>query len=408
MSWSIVFFSVSLGALLGAPFRFPLPIFLAIPFLILFLRKKPLLALSVSLILFFGVYTSILRVPPGEYEFVALVERSYMSYSKLVSVKVLDGKRWRRASPMKVKGALTPGSHVYLIGYYDGNVVRPRYLREVKVGSPLSNSIAFREKFLKDVENETLGALLFGVGKSEKVTKSGLAHLFAVSGFHIGVIFFLHSTLFSIFNWRKFLNDVLSFCVMLPYVLGVGAPSAYRAFLTLVVWRIFKMFGVRASPREVTSMVGSVMLALDPTMVTSPSFLLSFFVTLAILDSKNFWSMSLKAYCASLPFLALFFGTTNPFSMLFVFPASVLVGVAVFFSYSSYALYSIGFRATALAASRVCKVLLVPLEYLVDLASRFPSFTLPLATYPLFSVILLITFFYSPDRDRRTSDRGFL
>lgn len=113
---------------------------------------------------------------------------------------------------------------------------------------------------------------------------TGLAHLLAISGLHIGLAFIFGTTLFKIVLPLVFRRDNL---VWLPMMAGVVGAVAYawvagfslpsqRALLALCVFVGIRLTGFSLSPLMTVLCVLSLLLVFDPLAIFSVSFWLSF------------------------------------------------------------------------------------------------------------------------------------
>ena len=388
----LIFFSLCLGALMGALFRFPW--YVLFPIVLPIWRKSRKVSIAVTFILFGAFLYSLGALSPGSYELVGLVEGSRVTH-----VKVFQGK-WRKVYSISIK--TSKEGYIYAIGYYDGSIFHPSYVKELERPSPRR----LRESFSREVSG-TAFSLLFGK-KNDDVYRSGLGHFFAVSGLHVGIAFSLYTTLISFFTWRRMHQEFGALLLLIPYVLSVNTPSVLRAYLTISLWKVLKTFGFKTTPSYITATVGSLMIVLDPTVLFTPSFLLSFFVTLSILGSKNIFDLAVKAYLASLPFLCLFFGETNISALLFSIPMSFAVIPVTWASHLSFLLFLLGLKTSAMVVARFANFLSIPLDALIKLSNMIPVIPLPKFLFFVLIPIPLILLFDIRDIFRRTSNRAIL
>lgn len=110
--------------------------------------------------------------------------------------------------------------------------------------------------------------------------RTGLIHLLVISGFHVGMVFF-----------------VLRFFLPYPYGLWLGAvgvslyvllllpqePPVLRAWLMLLLWVLVRLREGRPNTLGILFFSASLLLLIEPSFVRSYSFWLSFFATLYIL-----------------------------------------------------------------------------------------------------------------------------
>jgi competence protein ComEC len=388
----LIFFSLCLGALLGALFRFPWYVFF--PAVIPLWRKNKEISIAVLFILSGAFLYSLGTLSPGNYELVGLVEGS-----RVTQVRVFQGE-WKKVHPIRIR--TSKDGYIYAVGYYDGNIFHPSYLR--KLEKPSLRRL--REEFSKEVRG-TAFSLLFGE-KDNAVYRSGLGHFFAVSGLHVGIAFSLYTTLISFFTWRRMYQELVALLLLIPYVISVNTPSVLRAYLTILLWKVLRVFGFKTTPSYITATVGSLMIVFDPTVLFTPSFLLSFFVTLSILNSKNIFDLVVKAYLTSLPFLCLFFGETNISALLFSIPMSFVVIPVTWVSHLSFLLFLLGLKTPSMVAADVANIVSFPVDVLVRLSNMMPVIPLPKFLFFVLIPVPLILLFDIRGIIRRTSGRAIL
>ena len=111
---------------------------------------------------------------------------------------------------------------------------------------------------------------------SRRFAESGLAHLLAISGLHVGILAGLCTGLFGLLGATRW-RHLLAALTIAAYVVAIGAPpAAMRAGLIFVLYAIARQ---RGSPRQFTDMVGAaaiVALAARPLVLLEPGFQLSF------------------------------------------------------------------------------------------------------------------------------------
>lgn len=143
-------------------------------------------------------------------------------------------------------------------------------------------------------------AILFGdkSGLSLKLEKMfrnlGLSHLLVVSGFHIGVFFFISSSVlikflryFSFIKYHLSLNllaDIFSFLVTLAYCMLVGfKPSCVRALLSIICFIIYKNLGYRSSFLHLISIYFLCFLTFNNNLLLSLGVQYSFLALIGIM-----------------------------------------------------------------------------------------------------------------------------
>ncbi len=186
----------------------------------------------------------------------------------------------------------------------------------------------------------------------------GISHLFAISGFHLGilssVIFFLLYWLYKVpheryLPYRNIRRDIfIATAVLLSgYVYFLGAPSSLvRAYTMLIVGFILYDRGFEVISMQTLFVAATLLLALFPRLFFSLGFWLSvsgvYYILLFLIHFKElpiwkqFFIIPLWVYLAMLPIsLAIFgnFSTLHPLSILFsilftlFYPLSLLLHI---------------------------------------------------------------------------------
>ena len=168
----------------------------------------------------------------------------------------------------------------------------------------------------------------------QKYQKIGVAHLFAVSGLHIGLMYgvlYYISKLIKIKGWYRLVTVLF---ILFCYVGFCGfSPSSMRAFIIVSVREIAFLTGRKPDGTSNLSISAFIVLIINPTDLFSVSFLLSFSVYLGLLllasPLSNFLSKylpkilsklmatSLVASLISTPILVDVFGYASIFSFMF-------------------------------------------------------------------------------------------
>lgn len=217
----------------------------------------------------------------------------------------------------------------------------------------------FTELHSKETAALLRGLLLADRGEIDYETKtqfinSGVIHVLAVSGLHVGFIALIFYFLFGRFS--IILRSVLTIAGLLIFMLITGVPqSVFRATIMAVV--IIIGFATNRSTNLFNSLAiaALVLLLINPNEIFMPGFQLSFSAVLAIgaiypmiekgikkLQIKNkilkyiilFMGVSFSAQLGTLPFTLIYFGKISVvalFTNLLVIPAiGVIIGITIF------------------------------------------------------------------------------
>ena len=164
------------------------------------------------------------------------------------------------------------------------------------------------------------GGLLLGLttGDRSGMTKQvraafagvGLAHLTAVSGFHVGLVVGLLSWFLRSLGAGRRWSPLLSLPAVWGYVMVCGAsPSALRAAATATVAAVVLSLGRRSNGIAILSVVGVLLLTVRPELVHDLGARLSFLATFGILLWHETRQVPIRAWQAmvSIPIVATLF-----------------------------------------------------------------------------------------------------
>lgn len=182
-----------------------------------------------------------------------------------------------------------------------------------------------------------------------KYRNIGIAHIFAVSGLHIGLMFALISLLFGFIGVNKTPKFIVTTFILLLYVGFCGfSASTLRAFVIITVAQTAKLLGFK--PDSTTALAASafIVLTINPSDLFSIGFLLSYAVYSGLILLTNpltcalskilpekvalYISPYFSASIASFPLLLDTFGYVSIFSFLFNMLIVPLVGFFYVFS----------------------------------------------------------------------------
>ena len=162
----------------------------------------------------------------------------------------------------------------------------------------------------------------------------GISHVFAVSGLHVGLMYFALKKAIGIFTDKGGVTFTFITAILLLYVYFCGfTASALRAFIIITVRNLALLLGSKSDSTSNIGVSAFIVLTINPTEILSAGFLLSYTVyTGLILLTKplsnflskflpnfisNVLSPCLVAQVVSFPLLIDFFGYASPFSFIF-------------------------------------------------------------------------------------------
>ncbi|MDE6189535.1 MAG: ComEC/Rec2 family competence protein [Clostridia bacterium] len=114
--------------------------------------------------------------------------------------------------------------------------------------------------------------------------RTGAAHIFAVSGLHVGII---AAALVWLLKKLKVRNRLVTFivvaAVLIPFCILCGSPSTVRATVMTLIALGAKIIMMRSDGLTNLSFAGCVILLINPLYLFDVGFLMSFFAILALL-----------------------------------------------------------------------------------------------------------------------------
>ena len=210
------------------------------------------------------------------------------------------------------------------------------------------------EKSLAVVSAITLGYReLIDDEIKEEFRKSGIIHIMAVSGLHVGIISIIIVSLLKITRIRSGLVRLLISLMMIwtyAFVTGLS-PSVTRASVMFSFLNTGYLINRPVKPLNSVMASAFVILVVNPTMIFEPSFLLSYSAVIVIVSNyrdllakitfrgrllSSVWkilAISLLAQAGTIPFVAFFFGEIPMLSVLsnlFAIPLATIVLFAGF------------------------------------------------------------------------------
>lgn len=180
-------------------------------------------------------------------------------------------------------------------------------------------------------------------------TVAGASHILALSGMHLGIIYFIITLLM---RWRRLelLSQAVIVVTLWGYALLVGlSPSVTRSALMISIYAIFSVSGRDNAPINLLAFTANICLLINPLTLYDVSFQLSYMAVLAILIVSSLcshcvsvkWQMkhpllkwtggillvSFAAQMGTAPLAAYHFGTFNTCALptnLFLIPMATL------------------------------------------------------------------------------------
>ncbi|AMW32633.1 ComEC/Rec2 family competence protein [Fervidobacterium islandicum] len=337
-----------LGALMGTYFKFPL-FFLVIPVALAIFKKPKVAVFLLIFILSNMAFISNIDFSNKSVEFVGTV-KAVQNGSSILRLSFFDGKRWRRMGvDVLIYEEEKLGTIVYFIGQLKRKGAYPIYYAKTDYCATVTNyeSLSARvfehfERYRNFTNNvDPFYQNLFGANsRDENFAKSGLLHIFCVSGMHVSLLYLFTAYVIGMFTYRKWLRVMLSLTFPTIFVIGSGLnlPSL-RALIMLYFAALLRLADYKVNAVNIVSLVGTGMVLFNPEIVYSLSFYMTFFATLGVLISENNFLSNIGGFLGSAPYVSLI-NPVNPFSIIATMLVSIPVQVLLFGLTTSYVLFS--------------------------------------------------------------------
>ncbi|MGC8746918.1 MAG: DNA internalization-related competence protein ComEC/Rec2 [Candidatus Saccharicenans sp.] len=213
-----------------------------------------------------------------------------------------------------------------------------------------------KEKFTLKKEGAILEALLLGEdGRLDSQTdqqfqKTGLYHLLAISGAHVGVIAFLIYFLLGFFIIRRrVINAIMLFVLIFYAFLVEGQPSVFRAVIMASVYFLGKIIFTEVNLLNTISLSALLLLLINPFSLEDVGFQLTFLATLSLIlfyqpilkwlpslpfKLSEMAALSIAAVAGTMPVIISNFNRVTFASVILNIPAAPLVGVIMGVGYA--------------------------------------------------------------------------
>ena len=225
-----------------------------------------------------------------------------------------------------------------LCKYKQAFIVNLINYKEIYLSNKISDVFFYKIKINRS-NRAFLKAFLFGdkseLSSEQKVSfrNSGTMHLFAVSGLHVGCLFFAINFLFRSINFSQKSNILVTMILLYGYLYLVDfSVSSTRAYIMLFIWSLTRLIGIKINSYSLVCTTGVILLLLNSENIVSIGFILSISVVFSILwfmENTNFIKKSLlkrkvfqiclvnyAAFCGSFIVLGKVFGIIIPISLL--------------------------------------------------------------------------------------------
>ena len=232
---------------------------------------------------------------------------------------------------------------------------------------------------------------------------TGVAHIFAVSGLHVGLIVMLLGFLLSKTRLKEWLKLVIMILCLFAFCLvtSFSLPTLRASFMTLVLL-LSKVCFKRYDGINSLSFAGIILLLLNPMSVFNIGFCMSFASVFAIIIfARLFSKVPIKSPFARSVFMAFALSLSADIGLLPIYASfgyfptwTIIINVLIipFFSIFYVLLFSLNFFVVIIPSLKFAyilpKALLAVLIYVNHLFSLLPNGIICLASFSILSVFL--------------------
>ena len=190
-----------------------------------------------------------------------------------------------------------------------------------------------------------------GLNNYKAIQNIGIAHLFAASGYHVGILYGIIFLIFSIipkFKYKTITEFIIALSVIWFYasILQYGASILRASFLFTFIG-ILRVLKRKFNMIELLSLIGIIMVIYNPLIVYSISFQLSFLAVYSILlffpliqklylftpkfikIPMDLLNISISAQLLTLPLSIYYFNTFPTYSLLSNITVAPLVSITI-------------------------------------------------------------------------------
>ena len=251
---------------------------------------------------------------------------------------------------------------------------------------------------------------------SAAFSQSGIAHVLAVSGLHTGIVMLVIGSLLSLLNLGRVIRAILISASLIGYAAICGfQPPVLRAAIMLGLLSAGQVLGRKGQNENTLAVALIIILAIYPDSLFGPSLQLSFAAVWGIITFHtpamrlvtggrrisrflrtlvSAGILSVIAFLATAPIVAVHFGRLPLFSLAANLPAVFIIMLAVPMSWIAILATALGsFGApVATVAAYFTGILLHLLDMIARLVSSLP-FSSPEVTMPGIAAFLLVAGF---------------
>jgi len=280
-----------------------------------------------------------------------IIDKKYSNY-KVLTEKIFFNNKWEshkeiysfnynKFSVEQIKN----GNNVYIAGFLDNNYLNAEYVAM----SDNDSFLAIKDKAIiryQNIENYTIrdimmSSVMGGLSNKELFKKTGTLHLFAVSGFHVFIIFGILNYLLFPFNYK--LKNFLISIIMISYLVLTGfSPSSVRAVSLIVLIISFRSFGINIYSINILGLIGFINILILPSSIFNVGFQMSYSAAFMILltnemvkkERLKILLIPISSFIGIMPFSIIYFEQLAPIGILITPLLSIIMGIIIFLSLS--------------------------------------------------------------------------
>jgi competence protein ComEC len=278
-----------------------------------------------------------------------IIDKKYNNY-KVLSEKIYINDKWEKHreiysfnyNKFSVE-TIKNGNNVYINGYLNNNYLKAEYVAMSDNNSflQIKDKAIIRYQNIEDytVRDIMVSSVMGGLSNKDLFKKTGTLHLFAVSGFHVFIIFGILKYLLFPFNYK--IKNILISIIMVSYLALTGfSPSSVRAVSLIVGIILFKSLGINVYSINILGLIGFVNLIILPSSIYNVGFQMSYSAAFMILiTNETIKSEKLKvvliplaSFIGIMPFSIIYFEQLAPIGMLITPFLSIIMGCIIFLS----------------------------------------------------------------------------